>query len=188
MIGNGRPVSEVGLRLVKVSAGGRGSGVILSDDVLWVRQHWFRRAVLCAQEGCPACVWNASREVGFLAISTASSARLLVELSPSAFERLAGLAGLSSGGRCVGLAGWRVDLSRRGLRSPLVVEPTEFVGVDPKAAPSYQVMASAVMRLYGLPALRAGEDVVAYAARVRDGQLAVINAAIESERVRGNTP
>lgn len=185
MIVNGRPVSEVGLRLVKVSAGGRGSGVILSDDVLWVRQHWFRRAVLCMQDGCPACAWNASREVGFMAIQTGSSPRLLIELSPSAFERLAGLAGLESGARCVGLAGWKVDLSRRGNRSPLVVDPVEFVGVPEFGRPTFQVLASAVMRLYGLPALRAGETVAAYSERIREGQMAIIKSAIESERLRG---
>lgn len=162
----GEPVRGDGVKVFKVVEGSCLCFVAVSDAVVWVRQHWMRRAVLCScDDACPGCEWNNARTVGFLAVEDDRGRRGLLEVSPPALDRLFGLQRMQEDASPTTLLGLRFNASRLRRRTPLVLEPLEFV--DEVAEATVLRVARAVACLFRLPRVQDGEEVRTYFERVK---------------------
>lgn len=146
-----------GMRLCKIGGGAEVEFTCLSPGVLYVMQHWFRRAEICVGDGCPACVVQTARCVGFVAVRGPGGAELLLECSGSTFAS------------CALDVGARIVVSRRGRRCPL---RAVRVGTLPVSVPvSATRVMSAVCCLYRVPERPfVGESLEDFSARMYDGQ------------------
>jgi len=176
------PVSR-GMKVFRLSGGSEFRGRVCSASAVWVRQHWLRRAEICCwPNDCPACEWQAARSVGFLAVLDGHGRVGLLEISPTAFERFAGLLCLEHGVRCQSMVGVPFVAVRRGDRCPLMVEPCgEALGVIEVGA---MRLADAVACLYRLPGANPGETPVDYTERCRELQQKRLAAAVSAEQHR----
>lgn len=176
-----RPPRRDGMRVLKLGAGSRTEAIVAGKSVIWIGQHWMRRPQAClGPDACPACQWNQPRPIGFMAIMSRDGRSSLVEVSPNAFERFCGLLGLESAGPITDPLGVVVSISRRGRKTPLVLEPTdERVMV---AEVSKQRILAVVALLYGWPSPVEGESEDAYERRVFEIARPKLQSAVDAEK------
>lgn len=177
----GAPRKSGAMKVAKVGVGSRTELVWLSEQVLWVRQHWMRRAHLCTtDDDCPGCRWNSPRGIGFVAVRTSYGQVCLIEVSPLAFDRFSGVLGMDNGFRLQELPGQRFTASRRGSRTPVVLEPLgERLQVTPTKI--WDVLACVAI-LYGLPGPSPGESVETFRERVKPAMESQLSAAVSVEQ------
>lgn len=177
----GDPPVRDGMRVLKVGAGSRTEVIITGESVVWIGQHWMRRPQMCLSEDCPACRWNRPRTIGFMSVQTRDGRGSLLEISVGAYERLIGLMGLDGErGRKVDALGLVCSVSRRGRKTPLVLEPTDERVMVPYVSSDRIIRVIAL--LYGWPRPADGELIDAYQARGAEAMRPVLEAAVEAER------
>lgn len=178
----GDPTRCDGLKVFKVNGGSTAEFCWRSESIVWVRQHWMRRAHLCTcDEDCPGCSWNSPRSVGFLACSSRYGRAGLLEVSPNAVERFEGLLAQEKGFRRQQPGGWWFEAARRGRRCPLLLDPLELVP-NVELVPVMRVV-RAIACLYRLRAPEGVDDVQAYFDAVKPQLRSQLADAVEGERL-----
>lgn len=174
------PSKRPKLAVLKIRGGQAADLVVCCHCVLGLITHWIDgRSYACPGEDCPACIqcWP-DRWAGFLVVrcvGTKARAPMLLELSSSSWDRLAGLMKLEGYGSVQALF---LHAERRKKKSPLIVDP---VAEAPEAAGRMvESMAvwSAISPLYGLPQPRLDETDSMWVERCKPAARRLIELAI----------
>ncbi len=122
-----RQIESGYLTILRVGCGSEVSVQIQSDGVLWTDVHWAgKRSLLCVGEGCPLCLDQVPRTIGFLCVLVAgvASERMvpaLLEVGQATIQRLLMLrTGIGSGS---GIAGLVCSCFRKRKREAVRLEP-----------------------------------------------------------------
>lgn len=156
------PSPEIRWPLLRVNAGQEVEVRLLSAAWFRVATHFSRRTLLCAgTEDCPLCGLLPSRSYYYLpAAGRQIKRRVLLELSPLAAADLEQNCRMLEGGFRPGLT---VCFSRRSARAPM---RSEVLGSGGSCDPvPHETWITAVMAVYGMPAVHAGESLADYGAR-----------------------
>lgn len=156
------PTPEVRWPILRVLAGHSAEVTLLSAAWFRVATHFSRRTLLCTgSEDCPLCGLLPARSYYYLpAAGRQVRSRVLLELSPLAAADLEQNCRMLEGGWRHGLS---IEFSRRSPKAPL---RSQVLGSNSAHSEvPFHVWVSAVMAIYGMPAIHEGESFAAYAAR-----------------------
>lgn len=162
--------------------------VLLSGDWLRLVTHYVGRTVLCPDSAsCTLCSLLPSRPYWYLpCLILPRRNRGLLELSATTSADLEQRARMLHGRVGSGLT---VRLSRRSAKRPIYCEIVEDVSVV--CSLELYEWVSAVMAVYGFPAMRRTEELAAYSARIQPSVIerakveALLLTAGESRRTKG---
>lgn len=176
-----RQIESGYLTILRVGCGSEVSVQIQSDGVLWTDVHWAgKRSLLCVGEGCPLCLDQVPRTIGFLCVLVAgvASERMvpaLLEVGQATIQRLLMLrTGIGSGS---GIAGLVCSCFRKRKREAVRLEPVAERPVDCFGLSSRWRIIRAVGALYRLPTPVAEVPDDELAELWRPGALAAIRSA-----------
>lgn len=157
------PKKQTRWPLVRVQVGHDVQVELLSGDWLRLATHYAGRTFLCTEsESCPLCPLCPSRFYWYLPVLVFPMRRPgLCEFSACTSSDLEQRAKMLHGSLGAGL---QVRLARKSAKKPVYVEVTSFVAGAPRV--EFFEWASALMAVYGLPALLPDEGIGAYGARV----------------------
>jgi len=153
--------------------------VLLSGDWLRLSTHYFGRTVLCCDNDlCSLCAVLPSRPYWYLpCVVLPRKTRALLELSASTSADLEQRAKMLHGR--IG-AGMTVRLTRRSPKRPVYCEIMDDTPCSP--ALSLAEWVTAVMAIFGFPAMKSCETVATYSARIQPS--VIERAGVVASRVR----
>lgn len=168
MLVNGKDGRAIwALPLAKVPSGAVMRASLQGDVWYYFGSHWVGRVLLCSGEGCPGCLHGPSRVMGYrvgLIQHVEKWRPALLEVSSGAIAGLQGFCEMEGLSDASGLV---VELSRRGKRSPVRIEPVSSGGATMPPDRSVATVINAVAVLYGLPIMLPAEDPIDWAKRVQ---------------------
>lgn len=157
------PRSESRWPVVRIQPGATIAVQLLGRNFVRVATHFFRSTFICLEtDECDACELLPARPYWYLpCIALATGQCSLLELSSHASADLEQKLKFAGGAVEPGV---QVELSRRSKKAPVRVEILEL-SASTKVAPLY-IWVTALMRIYKLPPITAGESLEQYGARV----------------------
>jgi hypothetical protein len=172
MITQERPTTIARWPICRVIVGHSTTVQLLSSDFVRLVTHFHRTTFLCPEvEECDACKLLPGRAYWYLPVVVLPySKHAILELSAHACSDL------EQKCRFAGSAlrpGVQVELSRRSAKKPIRIE-FNCQAENPPAA-RLEEWVSPLMAIYGLPALKPGECLESYGARVKENALARAN-------------